>query len=104
MPGIPGSASISLPLLINDAAGNPGSDCLPRIFAKTKQLKDRVRMGYRYFEARKFTDPKDAFLAVLHKIPLIVVDNSAEASKIEEMLDFGRENITDVRLKAAMNY
>jgi hypothetical protein len=102
MPGTPGSASISLPLLINDAAGNPGSDCLPRIFAKMKQLKDGVRMGCRYFKAEKFTDPKDSFLAVLHEIPLVVVDNSAEASEIKEMLDFGRENITAVRLKAAM--
>lgn len=103
LPGIPGGASIPLPLLRNDAAGHPGSDSLPRIFAKMKHLKDGVRMGYRYFEAGKFTDSKDSFLAVLHKIPLVVVDNRAEANEIKEILDVCREYITAVRLKAAMN-
>jgi len=103
LPGIPGSASIPLFLLRNDAAGHPGSDSLPRVFAKMKHLKEGVRMGYRYFEAGKFNDSKDAFLAVLHKIPLVVVDNRAEANEIKEMLDVCREYITAVRLKAAMS-
>ena len=103
MPGIPGGPSIPLPLLRNDAAGHPGSDSLPRIFAKMKHLREGVRMGYRYFEAGKFNDSKDTFLAVLHKIPLVVVDTRSEANEIKEMLDVCREYITAIRLKAAMN-
>jgi coatomer protein complex subunit alpha (xenin) len=103
MPGIPGSTSMALPFVRNDAAGPPGNESLPRVFIKTSDLNQAVRMGYRYFQTGKFNDARACFLSILHKIPLCVVNNRAEANEVKEMLDVSREYVTALRIKAALS-
>jgi coatomer protein complex subunit alpha (xenin) len=100
--GIPGSGSIVLPLMRNDASGHPGNDSLPRIPVTTKTLVAGVRQGYRLFQTGKFNDAKNAFSEVLAQIPLTVTDNRNEVSEIKKMLDICREYITAIRIKGAM--
>jgi coatomer subunit alpha len=102
LPGIPGCPSLSIPLLRNDTVGYPGNDSLPRTPLKVKDLVAGIRNGYRFFQAGKFNDSKNAFVEVLTQIPLVVIDNKAEASEMKEFLAVCREYITSIRIKAAI--
>jgi len=103
MPGVPGSGSMSVPLLANDASGHPSSESLPRTSLKMKKLVLGIRSGYRFFQGGKFNDSKLAFISVLRDIPLVVADTRAEASEMKEMLEICREYITAIRLKGAIS-
>lgn len=100
--GIPGSGSISVPLMRNDAGSHPGNDSLPRTASTAKSLVAGVRNGYRFFQGGKFNDAKNAFAEVLSQIPLTITDNRAEANEMKEMLEICREYITAIRIKAAI--
>ena len=102
IPGLPGSISMPLPFMRNDATGHPSTESLPRIFIRASDLGQAVRMAYRYFQTGKFNDARTCFLGILHKIPLCVVSNRAEANEVKEMLDVCREYVTALRIKAAI--
>jgi coatomer protein complex subunit alpha (xenin) len=102
LPGIPGSGSIALPLMRNDAKGHPGNDSLPRIPVAMKTLVAGVRNGYRLFQTGKFNDAKNAFAEVMAQIPLTVTDNRNDVAEIKKMLEICREYITAIRIKGAM--
>merc|ERR1712238_152098 len=103
MPGVPGSVSLNLPLLQNDANGHPGETSLPRSSMKIKGLIGGVRSGYRFFQTGKFNDAKEAFVSVLVDIPLVMTESKQEGLEIKEMLEICREYITAIRIKAAMS-
>eukprot|EP00957_Ditylum_brightwellii_P053707 4068967-Ditylum_brightwellii.AAC.1 len=86
LPGVPGSGSMNIPLLRNDAGGHPG-----------------IRSGYRFFQGGKFNDSKNSFTDVLKKIPLVITENRNEANEVKEMLEICREYITAIRIKGAMS-
>jgi coatomer subunit alpha len=102
VPGVPGSSSLSLPLLRNDSTGHPGTDGLPRAPLSLKDLVAGIRNGYRFFQGGKFNDCRAAFAMVLHQIPVVVTTSRAEANEIKEMVTICREYITAIRLKSAM--
>jgi coatomer protein complex subunit alpha (xenin) len=103
MPGAPGSCSMTVPLLANDASGHPGSESLPRTSLKMKKLVAGIRTGYRQFQGGKFNDAKATFISVLIDIPLVVTDNRNEANEVKEMLEICREYITSIRIKSAIS-
>lgn len=103
IPGIPGSGSMSVPLLANDAAGHPGNESLPRTFLTMNNLITGIRSGYRSFQGGKFNDAKAAFVSVLTDIPFVVTENRSEANEIKEMLEICREYITAIRIKGAIS-
>ena len=103
VPGVPGSGSISIPLLANDKVAHPGTESLPRTSLKLKNLVDGVRSGYRLFQTGKFNDSKAAFMSVMTDIPLVVTDNRNEANEVKEMLEICREYITAIRIKGAIS-
>lgn len=102
LPGVPGSGSIIVPLMRNDASGHPGNDSLPRTSSTMRTLVAGVRQGYRFFQTGKFNDAKNAFSEVLSQIPLTVTDTRAEANEMKEMVEVCREYITAIRIKGAM--
>mmetsp|Transcript_13228 Transcript_13228/g.16098 ORF Transcript_13228/g.16098 Transcript_13228/m.16098 type:complete len:1300 (-) Transcript_13228:148-4047(-) len=103
MPGIPGSGSMSIALMANDASNHPGNQTLPRTSLKMKKLVSGIRSGYRFFQGGKFNDAKDAFTSVLTDIPLVVTDSRNEANEVKEMLEICREYITAIRIKGAIS-
>jgi coatomer protein complex subunit alpha (xenin) len=103
IPGVPGSPSLSVPLMRNDATGHPGSESLPRTPLDLKALVEGVRSGYRFFQGGKFNDSRNSFAQVLTQIPLVVTSNRAEANEMKEMLVICREYITAIRIKGAMS-
>ena len=103
MPGVPGSGSMTVPLLANDGAGHPGNESLPRTSLKMKKLVTGLRSGYRFFQGGKFNDAKAAFNAVLIDIPLVVTESRNEANEVKEMLEICREYITAIRIKGAIS-
>lgn len=100
--GIPGSGSMSIPLLRNDAAGHPGAESLPRTSLKMANLVAGVRNGYRFFQGGKFNDSKASFQVVLTQIPLVITQNRNETNEMKEMVSVCREYITAIRIKGAM--
>jgi len=102
VPSIGGSGSIPMPLLRNDASGNPGRESLPRIYLTPKDLVDGIRGGYKFFQGGKFNDSKASFITVLTNIPLVVSTSPAEQNEIKEMVSICREYITAIRIKGAM--
>jgi coatomer protein complex subunit alpha (xenin) len=102
VPGVPGSSSLSFPLLRNDGGGHPGGESLPRTPNNLKDLVGGIRNGYRFFQGGKFNDAKAAFVDVLTKIPLVVTGNRAEANEMKEILVICREYITAIRIKGTM--
>lgn len=102
LPGIPGSGSITIPLMRNDASGHPGNDSLPRMSSNVKSLALGIRQGYRFFQTGKFNEAKQTFSDVLSQIPLTIADNAAEANEMKDMLEICREYITAIRIKGAM--
>jgi len=102
LPGVPGSGSITVPLMRNDASGHPGTESLPRTSSTMKSLVAGVRQGYRLFQTGKFNDAKSTFSEVMSQIPLTVTNTRAEANELKEMLEICREYITAIRIKAAI--
>jgi len=102
LPGVPGSGSMSLPLLRNDADGHPGNASLPRTSLKMKNLVAGIRSGYRFFQGGKFNDSRASFASVLADIPLVVAESKTEADEMKEMLEICREYITAVRIRGEM--
>jgi len=104
VPGVPGNASLSIPLLRNDLSGPPGPDAtLPRTPLRLADLVSGIRNGYRFFQGGKFNDSRKSFALVLTQIPMVVVDNRAEANEVKELLAICREYITAIRIKGAMS-
>jgi coatomer protein complex subunit alpha (xenin) len=103
VPGLSGSGSIPIPLMRNDAGGNPGNESLPRTFLSTKTLVEGIRNGYKFFQGGKFNDSKASFVDVLTKIPLVVTNSPQEQNEMKEMLSICREYITAIRIKGAMS-
>ena len=103
VPGVPGSGSMSIPLLRNDGAGHPGPESLPRTYLYTRDLVNGVRNGYRHFQGGKFTESQASFADVLLKIPLVVTESRQEENEMKEMMTICREYITAIRIKSAMN-
>jgi len=102
LPGVPGSGSMIVPLMRNDATVHPGNDSLPRTSSTMRSLVTGVRMGYKYFQTGKFNEARNAFTEVLSQIPLTVTDNRSQANEMKEMLEICREYITAIRLKEAI--
>jgi coatomer protein complex subunit alpha (xenin) len=102
VPGVPGSPAMNIPLLRNDASGNPGAESLPRTSLKMKHLGAGIKNGYRFFQGGKFNDAKNSFQDVLNKIPLVITENKNEGTEMKEMLEICREYITSIRIKSAM--
>jgi coatomer subunit alpha len=102
VPGVPGSPAMNIPLLRNDASGNPGAESLPRTSLKMKHLVTGIKNGYRFFQGGKFNDSKNSFQDVLNKIPLVITENKNEGTEMKEMLEICREYITSIRIKSAM--
>jgi coatomer protein complex subunit alpha (xenin) len=102
VPGVPGSASMNMPLLRNDKSGHPGNESLPRTCLKMATLVAGIKNGYRAFQGGKFNDSKTAFQSVLTQIPLVVIDSKSEAGEMKEMLEICREYVTAIRIKAEM--
>jgi len=102
MPGVPGSSSLSIPLLSNDMNSHPGDKSLPRTPRKMKHLVTGIRNGYRCFQKGNFNDSRSAFEATLLDIPLVVTESKNEGNEVKEMVEICREYITAIRLKAAM--
>jgi coatomer protein complex subunit alpha (xenin) len=103
LPGTPGCGSMSIPLLLNDANGHPGTASLPRGSIKMKKLINGVRAGYKFFQGGKFNEAKAAFMSVLNDIPLVVTETKNEANEIKEMVEICREYITAIRIKSAIS-
>jgi coatomer protein complex subunit alpha (xenin) len=103
VPGFIGSGSVPMPLLRNDAGGNPGSEQLPRTYLSTKMLVDGIRAGYKFFQGGKFNDSRASFQEVLTQIPLVVTNSSSEQNEMKEMMAVCREYITAIRIKGAMS-
>jgi coatomer protein complex subunit alpha (xenin) len=102
VPGVPGSASMNMPLLRNDKSSHPGNESLPRTCLKMATLVAGIKNGYRAFQGGKFNDSKTAFQSVLTQIPLVVIDSKSEAGEMKEMLEICREYVTAIRIKAEM--
>jgi hypothetical protein len=62
---VPGSPSLTIPLMRNDAIGHPGGESLPQTSLNMKHLVGGSRSGYGLFQAGKLNDAKDAFVDVL---------------------------------------
>jgi coatomer protein complex subunit alpha (xenin) len=103
VPGFIGSGSVPMPLLRNDAGGNPGSEQLPRTYLSTKMLVDGIRAGYKFFQGGKFNDSRASFQEVLTQIPLVVTNSPSEQNEMKEMMAVCREYITAIRIKGAMS-
>jgi len=102
MPGLPGSVSLSIPLLRNDQNSHPTVESLPRCTYNIKELVTGIRTGYRAFQTGKFNDAKGAFTKVLTTIPFVITESRSNANELKEMLDVCREYITAIRIKGAM--
>jgi len=61
LPGVPGSVSMTIPLLRNDTNSHPGNESLPRVPLTVKNLAAGIKLGYRAFQGGKFSDSKAAF-------------------------------------------
>eukprot|EP00569_Conticribra_weissflogii_P016351 CAMPEP_0171400982 /NCGR_PEP_ID=MMETSP0880-20121228/7612_1 /TAXON_ID=67004 /ORGANISM="Thalassiosira weissflogii, Strain CCMP1336" /LENGTH=1288 /DNA_ID=CAMNT_0011915391 /DNA_START=12 /DNA_END=3878 /DNA_ORIENTATION=+ len=102
LPGIPGSGSMMVPLMRNDAGGHPGNDSLPRTSYTMKTLVAGIRNGYRFFQGGKFNDSMNSFIQVLSQIPVTTANSREEANEMKEMIEICREYITAIRIKGAM--
>ena len=103
VPGVPGSGTMQIPLLRNDAGGHPGNASLPRTFLLMKDLVGGIKNGYRFFQGGKFNDAKATFEEVLAKIPLVVTTSKQEQNEMKEMMTICKEYITAIRIKGAMS-
>lgn len=72
---------------------------LPMLFTGLPALVERLKNGYRLTTEGKFLDALTDFLAIIHNLLLIVVDNKQEATEAQELLALCREYVTGIRLE-----
>jgi coatomer protein complex subunit alpha (xenin) len=77
------------------------NDFLPKLCLKVPYLIEKLKTGYKSFQAGKFSDVREQFDYILRAIPLTVAESRSECNELKELLDVSREYITAVRIKVA---
>jgi coatomer protein complex subunit alpha (xenin) len=79
----------------------PGKNTLPAVPFTLTSLVDHLKAGYRYFHKGKFDLARGEFDAIMHSIPLVVVETRTEEMEVKQLLEICREYITGLRLQLA---
>lgn len=71
----------------------------PALVFNFSQLDEKLKAGYRATTAGKFSEALRHFLAIIHTIPLIVVETRREVDEIKELIVVVKEYILGVQLE-----
>eukprot|EP00850_Spirogloea_muscicola_P013255 SM000089S23811 [mRNA] locus=s89:157950:162915:- [translate_table: standard] len=100
LPALPGVPVVLLGLekgwSDQQAPGTPGQ---PALLFKLTTLEDRLKVAYKTTTEGKFTEALKQFLAILHMIPLVVVDSRKEVDEVKELLGIAKEYALALRIE-----
>ncbi|KAH6765096.1 Coatomer [Perilla frutescens var. frutescens] len=71
----------------------------PALVFSFSQLEEKVRAGYKATTAGKFSDALRHFLAIMHTIPLIVVETRREVDEVKELIIIVKEYVLGLKME-----
>lgn len=71
----------------------------PALVFNFSQLEEKVRAGYKATTAGKFSDALRHFLAILHTIPLVVVETRREVDEVKELIIIVKEYVLGLKME-----
>ncbi|PNY09984.1 coatomer subunit alpha-1-like protein [Trifolium pratense] len=71
----------------------------PALPFKLSQLDEKLRAGYKFFTAGKFTEALKTFVNILHTIPLIVVESRREVDDVKELIIIVKEYVLGLQIE-----
>ncbi|KAK6118873.1 hypothetical protein DH2020_047379 [Rehmannia glutinosa] len=71
----------------------------PALIFSFSQLEEKLRAGYKATTAGKFSEALRHFLAILHTIPLIVVETRREVDEVKELIVIVKEYVLSLQME-----
>ncbi|KAK9667322.1 hypothetical protein RND81_14G248500 [Saponaria officinalis] len=71
----------------------------PALLFSFSQLEEKLKSGYRSTTAGKLSEALSIFLAILHTIPLIVVDSRREVDEVKELIIIVKEYVLGLKME-----
>ncbi|EFJ08647.1 hypothetical protein SELMODRAFT_447957 [Selaginella moellendorffii] len=71
----------------------------PALIYKLSQLEDRAKQAYKLTTEGKFTEALRLFLAILHTVPVIVVDSRKEVDDVKDLIGKSKEYVLALKME-----
>ncbi|KAG8377864.1 hypothetical protein BUALT_Bualt08G0077800 [Buddleja alternifolia] len=71
----------------------------PALIFNFSQLDEKLKAGYRATTVGKFSEALRHFLAILHTIPLVVVETRREVDEVKELIGIVKEYVLGVQME-----
>ncbi|KAK4490292.1 hypothetical protein RD792_000959 [Penstemon davidsonii] len=71
----------------------------PALVFNFSQLEEKLKVGYKATTAGKFSEALKHFLAILHTIPLIVVETRGEVNEVKELITIVKEYVLGLQME-----
>ncbi|KAL7085958.1 hypothetical protein ACP275_14G309100 [Erythranthe tilingii] len=71
----------------------------PALIFDFSQLEEKLKAGYKATTAGKFSEALKHFLAILHTIPLIVVETRREVDEVKELVIIAKEYVLALQME-----
>ncbi|EPS70817.1 hypothetical protein M569_03938, partial [Genlisea aurea] len=80
-------------------SSTPNVRAPPALVFSFSQLEEKLRAGYRSTTSGKFSEALRYFLAILHTIPVIVVETRREVDEVKEVIAIAREYVLGLQME-----
>ncbi|KAL8523966.1 hypothetical protein ACS0TY_013793 [Phlomoides rotata] len=80
-------------------SASPNVRAPPALVYNFSQLDEKVKAGYKATTSGKFSEALRHFLAILHTIPLIVVETRREVDEVKELIMIAKEYVVGLKME-----
>lgn len=80
-------------------SASPNVRSPPALVFNFSQLEEKLKAGYKFTTAGKFSDALRTFLGILHTIPLIVVESRREVDELKDLITIVKEYVLGLKME-----
>ncbi|CAN0878256.1 Coatomer subunit alpha-1 [Linum grandiflorum] len=97
---VPAASVVSIALeRWNESESKSKSRNPPALVFSFAQMEEKLKAGYKAVTSGKFTEALKLFVAILHAIPLIVVETRREVDEVKELIMVVKEYVLGLRME-----
>ncbi|KNA11000.1 hypothetical protein SOVF_139190 [Spinacia oleracea] len=80
-------------------SASPNVRSPPALVYQFSQLEEKLHVGYKSTTSGKFSDALGTFLAILHTIPLVVVESRKEVDDVKELINIVKDYVLGLKME-----